>query len=341
MPVIPRTAAHRTGAARAARGPFVSRAPGFALAAALLCASPAFAGDGAIEIDQARALAGGVTPGDVAGFPVTLTRSGSYRLTGNLTVSDPAAHAILVNVDGVTLDLAGFQIQGPVLCTGSGATLSCGAGSGAGIQAPALARISVRDGRVGGFGTTGVNLGPEARVEGVDAESNGLNGIRVADRSAVTESTAYGNANDGIQTGSGTVVSHCVAAANRFAGIFAGSGSTVIGNATSQNGEEGIAGFSGSVLRANGVHANAKAGLAVASGVLVTSNAVHGNGGAGVEAGAGATIQRNAVRGNGAGLVLLSDASWRENTISGNGGVPASGGIDLLDNSCDGATTCP
>ena len=56
-----------------------------ALATAML-PGQALAVDGVIEINQARALAGGVTAGDSAGFPVTLSASGSYRLTGNLTV---------------------------------------------------------------------------------------------------------------------------------------------------------------------------------------------------------------------------------------------------------------
>ena len=54
----------------------------------MLVGAPARAVDGVIEINQARALAGGVTPGDAAGFPVTITASGSYRLTGNLTVDE-------------------------------------------------------------------------------------------------------------------------------------------------------------------------------------------------------------------------------------------------------------
>ena len=40
---------------------------------ALFASLPTFASDGVIEINQASAIAGGVTPGDTAGFPVTLT----------------------------------------------------------------------------------------------------------------------------------------------------------------------------------------------------------------------------------------------------------------------------
>lgn len=67
-------------------------------------------------IDQNKALAGNLTPGDAAGFPVTLSVPGSYKLTGNLVV--PAGlSGIVVTASGVTLDLNGFNISGPILCT--------------------------------------------------------------------------------------------------------------------------------------------------------------------------------------------------------------------------------
>ena len=52
------------------------------VALTLAWSSVAWAVDGVIEINQHRALAGGVTAGDTAGFPVTLSQRGSYRLTG-------------------------------------------------------------------------------------------------------------------------------------------------------------------------------------------------------------------------------------------------------------------
>src|SRR5260221_3357918 len=50
----------------------------------MLGPSASFATDGVILIDQSKALAGNVTPGDAAGFPVTISRRGSYRLSGAL-----------------------------------------------------------------------------------------------------------------------------------------------------------------------------------------------------------------------------------------------------------------
>ena len=67
----------------------------------LLLTGPALAADGVDEINQTSALAGGITPGDAAGFPITLTEPGSYVLTSNLSV--PAGTSgIDVGAPGVT-----------------------------------------------------------------------------------------------------------------------------------------------------------------------------------------------------------------------------------------------
>jgi len=54
---------------------------------------------------------GVLPPGDAAGFPVTISEVGSYRLTGNLSIG--STDAIEITADNVTLDLNGFLIIGP------------------------------------------------------------------------------------------------------------------------------------------------------------------------------------------------------------------------------------
>ena len=83
------------------------------IAAALFAALtllPAVA-QGEILITQAKALAGNVTPGDAAGFPVTLSVSGSYGLAGNLQPTSNKAGIRITNHD-ITIDLLGFRIVG-------------------------------------------------------------------------------------------------------------------------------------------------------------------------------------------------------------------------------------
>ena len=43
--------------------------------------------NGVTEINQAQAQAGDTTPGDGQGFPITISKPGSYRLTSNLDLS--------------------------------------------------------------------------------------------------------------------------------------------------------------------------------------------------------------------------------------------------------------
>jgi hypothetical protein len=66
-------------------------------------------------IDQAKALAGGVTPGDAPGFPVQINKPGSYKLTSNLDVP-LHVQAIQVAAPGVTIDLNGFVVSSIVEC---------------------------------------------------------------------------------------------------------------------------------------------------------------------------------------------------------------------------------
>ena len=62
--------------------------------------APALAVDGVIEINQARALAGGVTSGDTPGFPVIIDTAGSYTLTSDLTTSGTVIDITIALKDG-------------------------------------------------------------------------------------------------------------------------------------------------------------------------------------------------------------------------------------------------
>ena len=75
----------------------------------LALALPVFAGDGVLEINQTCA-ATGCFAGDAAGFPVTISASGSYRLTGDLTPSQGSA--VSITAPHVTFDLSGFELIG-------------------------------------------------------------------------------------------------------------------------------------------------------------------------------------------------------------------------------------
>ena len=86
----------------------------------LVASSTIDAADDVVLIDQNRAIAGNVTSGDEPGFPVSISKPGSYRLAGNLTVPDADTSAIVITAEGVTLDVNGFSIAGPLLCPAVG-----------------------------------------------------------------------------------------------------------------------------------------------------------------------------------------------------------------------------
>jgi hypothetical protein len=212
-------------------------------------AMPAWAVDGVILIDQNKAMAGGVTPGDAPGFPVTISQSGSYRLASNLTVPDDVTDGIVVQADSVTLDLNGFSIRGPRTCSGS-PTTACTGPVGpfpTGIKvfdARGARGATVRNGSITGF-FTGVEIesGAFARsalVEELHVYSNSSIGIR-ADYSVVRRCTATNNGLHGIQA-DGSVLENNVTTFNAYTGLSVGNASVVMHNSSASNGQYGIEG---------------------------------------------------------------------------------------------------
>lgn len=190
------------------------------------------------SIDQSRALAGNVTPGDAPGFPITISQPGSYKLTGNLTV--PAGViGIEITADNVTLDLNGYTVRGPVTCLRNAGTriVSCSALDAFAMGIFSMQKDSVvRNGSVRGFGAIGVyftdsgsgsaenlrvshNGGMGIRIArghmvGVEAELNGTSGIVVG--GMATRCTARDNGGTGIQA---TYAQESMAVGNHNFGI--------------------------------------------------------------------------------------------------------------------------
>jgi hypothetical protein len=160
--------------------------------------------DEPVRIDQQRALAGSVSPGDAPGFPVTISRGGHYRLTGDLSV--PAGSiGVIIEADDVVLDLNGHSIRGPVRCAQNQATLAvrCDAASRpetSGIRSSA-AKVVIRNGSVAGFSGTGLHLGAGGAAQDVHVHSNagaGIVAIAPSGTAEVRDVRASNNAGAGI-----------------------------------------------------------------------------------------------------------------------------------------------
>jgi len=243
----------------------------FVLLATTLTSPCMLAADGQILINQATVMASG-------GFPYTITQSGSYKLSGNLTVTNANTDAIHVNADNVTIDLNGFSIVGPVICRGTPVTCNSN-GTGTGVDAPSSTGVTVTNGSIRGMGA-GVFLCCEGNtVDKVHAHYNGNIGIQVI--GTVTGSTAVGNGagapGGGGIAGFGTI-SGDTATSN--VGFGFNVGGVVIGNYASGNTSIGIE-ARGAMLSGNAVNGNQTGVYAYCSGpslnTLIVNNTVSGN----------------------------------------------------------------
>jgi hypothetical protein len=279
-----------------------------------------------ITIDQTKALAGGVTPGDGAGFPVTLSEAGTYRITSNLDVSPfPETSAIVVTEHNVTIYADGFQIQGAVICSGTPSTCTPADSGSVGIFS-SMDNVTVVDGTIHRFGT-GVALGTNGKVRGIRALSNAGTGILIDGAGGtVQNSVVDGNAGNGIvlteaggwiaanvakkneagiEAVGGTVISQNTAFENSTHGIATGYLSTAINNSANDNGTYGILAGRGTVVTGNAAGRN-DIGIFVGDGSLAQGNTLYENISVGMTTGEEPAYLGNVIQGS-------SRAMMREN----------------------------
>ena len=237
--------------------------------------------DGVILIDQARAMAGNVTPGDTPGFPILITVPGSYRLSANLTIPDRFTNGIQITADNVTIDLNGFSIIGPTVCTPN-PTNCGGSGGGVGIHSGDFntgtihaRNIRVYNGTVRGMGFHGVRLmGDTSLVENVFTYSNGGPGIVVGGGSVIN-SFAVLNGGTGIIAAQSY---NSVADRNASTGISIRQSGIAIGNRSTFNGGAGLTIFTGTAAN-NTVTNNGGFGIDATCPAVLTANVSIANSG--------------------------------------------------------------
>jgi hypothetical protein len=220
-------------------------------------------------IDQTNALAGNVSPGDAPGFPITLGRSGHYRLGGDLVVPADTS-GIVISAPNVTLDLGGHTVSGPVRCSHDKATraLRCDAASRfsavVGISSVGAAGAVVRNGTVKGFAGLGLHYGAGTVLEGLQVRSNAGVGIAGAGYNTVGLVRAVRVADNG---GPGIVceqmrIERSTFEANGGTGVDC-RGSWFVDSVTRHNGGYGVAEGSKYGLRSFGNRLGDEVGVAV------------------------------------------------------------------------------
>ncbi len=291
---------------------------------AVLGAGPVLASDGAIELNQAVALAGEVTPGDEPGLPILISRPGRYRFTGNLTLADEFTDGVWIDADDVAIDLGGFQILGPNRCLAIGTPCTL-PGPSIGIDTlPGLSGIRISNGAIRGLGSIGVRAGPDSWVHHIRAFDNGTTGIAAGAYSRITDCLAEHNG-AGIELVSGRVEAN-VTRANLGTGIAVLGQADVRGNAASANGGHGIAADFASIVVGNSVRGNGIDGIRSAG--YLRANVAEGNARCGMVATNHALLAGNTTSSNGTaglhfrqGLVgYLANLSTDVTPITGNTG---------------------
>lgn len=220
-----------------------------ALALSAIALAPAYlhAVDGQVLINQAIVNAAG-------GFPYVISQAGSYKLSGNLIVTDLTKDAIVIAHDFVTLDFGGFSIIGTADCssgtcigipgTHGGVVTANNSGSFQKPPSPFF-NITVRNGTIQGMGVGIFLWGDSNTVEDMKIRSNTFDGITLLRPDIGGElqrvQNCSVNLNEvGINIDGGQVLSNNVSG-NREWGIgIGGTAALVDKNVVAGNRDEGL-----------------------------------------------------------------------------------------------------
>lgn len=273
----------------------------------VLLASTLAQADGSIEINQACVPAGCFT-GDDPGFPVEISSAGSYRLSSNLQVPS-GVDGIVGSATGITLNLAGFEVGGPVSCT---------------ADIDAITGLLV-DVICTGSGDTGI-------VDVATIENGTVKGFR-----------------DGIRIGADSIalVRNVHVRENSRDGIDAG-GTTVriVDSTISTNGDTGVSGTGASarlLITGSIARENADTGIYMANGVLRDSLIILNGPAGGVRAntfpaGPGALIADCQFMRNQVAIVARAETAVRDSLFTQNGDDLVNGATSISGNLCDGVS---
>lgn len=286
------------------------------------------------EVEPRTNLQGSPAPAGVdttnANYQFVINQPGSYYLSGNVGVTK--TNGILINAEGVTLDLNGFQIARSSGSGGDGIQISvqahrCSLGNGSvkgfavginGINGNSGARGSkLRELDVSGCTSTAIMGGPGAVLEGCRVHDNtGTNGISCGTACNLTNCTASNNTvTFAIAAGVGGALSNCTVSNNTASyGIYADAGSSIthcnaVGNVGTDVFSTGIGTSTGCTITASTSYGNYSNSATLSSYT-----------GVGFDVGSGNTIQGcTAANNRGDGIRLLNFTLARGNNCTSNG----------------------
>jgi hypothetical protein len=265
-------------------------------------------------------------------LPFTITNAGAYYLTTNL-VGASGSPGITITASDVALDLNGFSLIGVP-----------GALTGVTSAAPAVA-LTVRNGALRNWPGGALNLaGPDARLEGLNVQSNGGAfavvagaqarlrdctvahntgaGVSIGPGGAVRDCVLRHNAGVGALTGDGALVQDCTVHANAGHGLVLGNASSLAGGSVRTNAQNGVVGLTNTSIARCSIALNSSNGVFVTVGGRVVDCLISSNRVDGIRAVARCTLTGNAIDFNGyagrdAGIRLLgSDNRVEDNNVT-------------------------
>jgi len=275
----------------------------------------------------------------ISSVPFTISASGSYYLTGNVTITS-TVNGITIAANDVQLDLNGFTITGT---TGNVAGI---------IVSGARANLIIHNGTVRGCGSHGINAAnaTHSRFENLTLTGNGLtftgaglqaggralvqfcsmvtnnaNGASLGANSALLDSVMLNNNGAGAGLTQNGTVQRCMAIGNGGDGISTDDDNLVESCVSSRNGGRGINVQARCTVRNNLVSLNGSDGIEFQDRCLIVGNTAVNNGGASA-LGAGLLassfenrIEHNHAAANDVGIrVLGSDNRILANSATGN-----------------------
>ncbi len=260
----------------------------------------------------------------ISSLPVTISQSGSYYLTSNLT-GVAGTQGITISASDVTIDLNGFALIGVP-----------GSREGIWVNGKRF-NITIRNGVVRDWGRYGVDASNayNSMLINVKAFTNGwdgpvMDGLKIGSSSIVKDCETWANQSDGIVAGVGCTISKCTAYKNGDDGIVVGLACTISECAAEYNSGDGITIGAGSTASGCAVAHNTSNGIVAGHGCTISECTACNNGADGItvtnfSSVLGNTCYNNGYSGDGAGIHVLSSG----NRIEGNNVTQNDRGIDV------------
>jgi parallel beta-helix repeat protein len=264
----------------------------------------------------------------ISALPATITTSGSYYLTTNLTCTacTNGIAGVTIAISDVTLDLNGFTLQGQT-------------GSGAGISVPNSERnLTIRNGVLDSWGVRGTNAF-NSLFERLRQSNSAGPGLLTGSNCVVLVCSASANSTVGIGVGNNCTVKDCTVSGTSGIGILVSNGCVVADCAASGNSSDGINCAVGTTVRSCASYQNGGYGVSTVSGCTVIGCTASGNKGTAGIGGSGCTIIDCTASGSLVGIFvgaysIVKDCTANTNTDSG---ILVDGtGCLIAGNTCNG-----